>query len=228
MAAVTLLGTATFTTTSGTKTVTATPAVGDLIVIVSAHSANTSTALPTDNNNLGKYTLINTCVKNTSADTLKMFVRNDLIRSASSTVFTIAPGTSTGGGLAVMKITGMSRCGITAAVLQSAIQSNQALGGTPAPVFGASPLTANPIIAAVFNATNPAGVTPRSAVAYTGRVDAGYITTTHGLRVASVDSGDTTATNTWGGTSATAFCSLSVELDTSATPVKKLSAMGVG
>jgi hypothetical protein len=37
MAAVTLLGSATFDTSSGTKQVTATPAVDDLIVIITAH-----------------------------------------------------------------------------------------------------------------------------------------------------------------------------------------------
>jgi len=44
---VSLLGTPTFSTTSGTKTVTATPVVGDLVVIITAHSGNTSAAAPT-------------------------------------------------------------------------------------------------------------------------------------------------------------------------------------
>ena len=95
MAAVTLLGTATWNTTSGTKTVTATPAVGDLIVIVTANSGSTGTGFaPTDNNSSGTYTLVNTSVKATSADTMQMWVRNALITSATSTVFTQAPGTT--------------------------------------------------------------------------------------------------------------------------------------
>lgn len=54
MAAATLLGTATFTTASGSKTVTATPAVGDLIIIVCAHTGNTVVGIaPTDNNSDG-------------------------------------------------------------------------------------------------------------------------------------------------------------------------------
>lgn len=209
MAAVTLLGTATFNTTSGTKTVTATPAVGDLIVIVTAHSGNTSTAAPTDNNSSGTYTLVNTAVKATSADTMKVWVRNSLITSATSTVFTHAPGTSTGGGLAVLKITGMSLSG-SSAIVRSGIQSNAA-SGTPAPALGATPGALNPIITAVFNATSPANVTARTG--YTRIVNLGYSTPTTGLAVAHDDAGETSGTITWGGTSASAFASVAVEIN---------------
>ena len=76
MATVTLLGTATFNTTSGTKTVTATPAVNDLIVIVTANTGSTTTtAAPTDNNSSGTYTVVNTAVKATSADTMQKIGR---------------------------------------------------------------------------------------------------------------------------------------------------------
>ena len=214
MAAVTLLGTATFTTASGTKTVTATPAVGDLIVIVVAHSGSTSSVAPTDNNSSGTYTLINSAVKATSADTMRVYVRNSLIASAASTVFTHAPGTTSGGGLAVLKITGMTRVG-SAAVRGSGIQSNQAAATTPAPVLSLTPLTVNAIITAVFNATSPANTTVPSG--YTSLMNLGYSTPTTGLRVASDDSGITNATVTWGGTSATIFASLALELDTSTT-----------
>lgn len=213
-ATVSLLGSATFNTTSGTKTVTATPAVGDLIVIVTAHSGNTSTAAPTDNNSSGTYTLVNTAVKATSADTMKMWVRNSLITSATSTVFTHAPGTSTGGGLAVLKITGMDKTGATA-VVSSGKQDNQAAGGTPAPALGATPSATNPIITAVFNATSPANVTARTN--YTRTVNLGYSTPTTGLAVADDDAGETSATITWGGTSGSAFASIAAELDSRVT-----------
>lgn len=224
MAAVTLLGTATFNTTSGTKSVTATPAINDLIIIITAHSGNTSTAAPTDNQG-GTYSLINSAVKATSADTMRAWVRNDFIRAASSTVFTHAPGTTTGGGLAVLKVTGMLRCGITSAILQSAIQSNQA-AATPAPVFASAALTANACIGAAFSATNPATLTPRTS--WTERVDAGYSTPTSGLHVMSRDSGETGTTQTWGSAAATAFCSLVIELDTLTTPIKRFGTVGVG
>ena len=113
MAAVTVLGT-TFNTTSGTHTVTATPAVGDQIVIVSASTGNVSAATPTDNQG-GTYTTIVTAVRSASADTMMIHVRNQLIQAASSTIFTHAPGASTGGGLCVLKATGMSRIGVAAA-----------------------------------------------------------------------------------------------------------------
>jgi hypothetical protein len=207
--AVTLLGSATFSTASGTKTVTATPAVGDLIVIITAHTGNLSTASPTDDNSSGTYTRITGARKASSADAVQVFVRDALIGSAVSTVFTHAPGTSSGGGLAVLKVTGMTATG-AAAVIQSAIQENQASGGTPAPVFGAAPSAANAIIGAVFNATSPATMTPRTN--FTERADVGYSSPTTGLEVMSRDSGETATTQTWGSASGSAFSSLVIEL----------------
>lgn len=216
-ATVSILGTATFNTTSGTKTVTATPAVGDLIVIVTANSGSTTTtAAPTDNNSggAGTYTLINTAVKATSADTMQVWVRTALITSATSTVFTQAPGTTTGGGLVVLDVQGMGKVG-SAAVVRSGIQSNQAAGGTPAPNLGAVPSITNAIIGAVFNATNPATMTPRSG--YSEIADVGYNTPATGLEVMADNSGETSATITWGSTSASAFASIALELDTRVT-----------
>lgn len=212
---VSLLGTPTFTTASGTKTVTATPAVGDLVVIITAHTGNTSTAAPTDNNagGGGTYTIVNTAVKATSADTMKVWVRDNLITSATSTVFTHAPGTSTGGGLVVIDCQGGDKAG-SSAIVQSAIQSNAA-AGTPAPVFGATPDSANAIIGAVFNARNPAALTPRTN--YTELYDSGYNTPATGLEVMADNSGETSATITWGGSAGTVFASVVVELEASIT-----------
>jgi len=222
MAAVTLLGTATFDTNSGTKTVTATPAVNDLIVIVTAHTGNTSAATPTDDQS-GTYVEITSAVKAFSADTMRVFIRSALISSAVSTVFTHAPGTSDGGGLAVLKVTGMSRVGASAAK-QSAKQDNQTATGTPAPVFASACLTGNAVIGAVFNASNPAGLTPPTS--YTERVDTGYSTPGAGLECVSRDSGETGTTITWGSTSATAFGSLVVELDTSSSSFSQAPGIG--
>lgn len=212
---VSLLGTPTFNTTSGTKTVTATPVVGDLIIIITAHSGNTSTAAPTDNNagGGGTYTLINSAVKATSADTMRVWVRNNLITSATSTVFTHAPGTTTGGGLVVIDCQGGDKAG-SSAIVQSAIQSNQA-AGTPAPVFGAAVNAQNAVIGAVFNASNPAALTPRTN--FTELYDSGYNTPTTGLEVMSDNSGETGTTMTWGSASASAYCSIVVELESSVT-----------
>jgi len=213
---VSLLGTPTFTTASGTKTVTAVPAVGDLVVIITAHTGNTSTAAPTDNNagGGGTYTIVNTAVKATSADTMKVWVRDNLISSATSTVFTHAPGTSTGGGLVVVDAQGMDKAG-SSAIVQSAIQSNQAASGTPAPVFGSAVNTQNAVIGAVFNASNPAALTPRAN--FGELFDSGYNNPATGLEVISRNSGETGTTMTWGGTSASAFASIVVELEASIT-----------
>lgn len=212
MAVLTLLGSTTFSTSSGTKTVTATPAVDDLIVIVCAHTGNTSAAAPTDNNSdgLGTYTLVGTQQsKNSSADTLGIWVRDALIGSASSTVFTHAPGSTTGGGLAVHKITGMSRAG-SSAVKQSAGQSNQAASGTPTLSFGANLTAGNVFLGAVFNASNPAGMTPPTGC--TERTDVGYNSPASGLETTSRDSVVAVSSVPWGNTSS-AFCSAGVELD---------------
>jgi hypothetical protein len=210
--AVTLLGTATFTTATGTKTVVATPAVGDLIVIVTGHSGNTSAATPTDDNSSGAYTRITSALAQAGVDTLGIHIRTALIGAAVSTTFTHAPGTSTGGGLAVFKVTGMQKTGASAA-RASAKQDNQAAGGTPTPVLAQAALTTNALIAAVLNATSPATLTPRASPAWTERTDVGYSTPTTGLEAMSINSGETGTSIAWGGTSASAFGSLVVELD---------------
>jgi hypothetical protein len=207
--AVTLLGSATFTTASGTKTVVATPAVGDLIVIVTAHSGNVADTTPTDDNSSGAYTRIDGALKAASVDKLNIFIRNTLIGAASSTTFTHAPGASTGGGMAVFKVTGMQKTG-AAAAKRTAKQENQA-SGTPAPVFGAAPLTTNAVIGAVFNGANAATMTPRAN--FTELCDVGYNTPASGLETMSRDSGETATTQTWGSSSATAFSAIVLELD---------------
>lgn len=211
MASVALLGTATFNTSTGTKTVVATPAVGDLIVIVTAHTGNTSTATPTDNNpgGTGAYTTIVNSKKATNADTMMIHIRTALITNAGSTTFTHAPGSSSGGGLAVFAVKGMTKVG-AAAARSNGKQENQAASGTPAPVLSNTPLVTNAIISAVFNSTTPAVV---QRTGYTEPVDATYNTPTTGLEVMIRDYDETTATLTYGGTSATAFCSAAIELD---------------
>lgn len=222
-AAVTKLGTETFNTTSGTHTVVATPAVNDLIIIIVANTGSTASVAPTDNNadGNGTYTKITSALKATSADLMEVYVRNSRIGNASSTTFTHAPGTTTGGGLVVLKVTGMPAGGISQ-IRQYASQANQA-AGTPAPIFSNAVLTSNPVIAALFNASNPATMTPRSSPAYTERADVGYSTPTTGLEVMTIDSGETASTITWGGSSASAFCSLAIEIAYNTAPTVVLN-----
>ena len=104
-------------TTAGVKTVTATPALNDLIVIICTNTGRTTaqTGTLTDNNSdgLGTYTLIGSAAKASSADATWVYIRNALIGSATSTVFTFTPLASadTGGRLTVYRVSGMSKVG---------------------------------------------------------------------------------------------------------------------
>jgi hypothetical protein len=214
---VVLLG-QTFDTNTGTHTVTATPQPNDLIVIVTAATGNTADTTPTDNNTHGGvYTQIVNPLKNVSADKMAAYVRTEFIQYKVSTVFTHAPGTTTGGGLAVYAVRGMAKVG-SGAIKQSAVQANHASGAAPAPTFGAVALTTNPVISAVFNDTNPPALTAKSG--YTRDVDTGYITPTTGIDAMHTNSGETGTAITWGSSSATEFCSLAIELDTSITLIE--------
>lgn len=225
MASVALLGSA-FTTAAGDKTVTAAPTIGDLIVIVCANSGRTTAQDPTvtDNNpgGGGTYTQVQENTKNTSADTLWIYVRNDLIKSVTSTVFTFSPlaAGDTGGGLIVLRVAGMWRAGLSAK-RKSGGQDNQA-AGTPGPSWtgGGAATGLNPLVGAVFNGTNPAGMT-KPASFDTEQFDNGYTTPPSGLEVVSDNTGNTDSTVTWGSASASAFCSAILELDATFESVRR-------
>lgn len=218
MAIVTLLG-STFNTTSGTHTVTATPAVGDMIIIIGVHTGSVSGNTPTDNNSSGAYTQIQAAGNNANADRLIGFRRNSFITSAVSTIFTLAPGTTTGGGLAVFSISGVDKTvAANFAVRSFGIQDSQA-AGTPAPVLSNTPFISNPIIAAIVNNTSPATMTVRTG--YTEVVDVGYSTPTTGIHIMTRDAGETSATITWGSASATGFGSIAIEIQR--TPTKSVN-----
>lgn len=215
--AVALLGATTFNTTAGNKTVVATPTLGDMIVIVAAATGPTGATVSVSDNNSdghGTYEVIVSSVKNASADPMIAFVRSDPIRSATSTTFTSVQTSSTGGGLAVFRVTGATLCG-PVFIRQSGKQDNQAAGGTPADALGiGAALTGNALIAAVFNAAAAApGLTsPTGFAAAPGDVNANYSTPSAGLAITHANSGVTASTITWGSSSATAFCSLAFEM----------------
>jgi predicted outer membrane repeat protein len=176
VAAVIELGTDTFTTLAGAKFLDATPAVGDLVVIVIANSAATAGTAPTDNNadGLGTYTLAETCVNKSSVDYASVYIRNALIGSATSTRFTNNNASNNGGGLCVLKVTGMTKTGATAK-RQSAKQDNMS-AGTPAPVLSSAALTTNPVVGVVLNGTSPATMLSRCRIqhAHDGRPRHGF------------------------------------------------------
>lgn len=215
----------TFNTTAGivgvAKTASFTPAINDLPVLITAHTGNISTSAtpPTDDNadGLGTYSLAETRTKNTNSDVVCAWIRDARIGSATPTIAGHAPGVTTGGGLSALKVTGMSRAGAVLALRAQGNNSGLAAAASSV-VLNAAALTGNYVIGAVFNFTNPAGITPRSSPAYAELADIGYNTPATGLEIMSIDSGETSNTITWGAVGPSAWCAIAIELDTSAAP----------
>jgi hypothetical protein len=215
VAAITRLGSS-FTTTAGNKTVTATPAVGDLIVACVANSGRTTAQAPTitDDNSSGTYTQVIAATNASSADSHWVFVRDALIGSAVSTIFTMTQSGDTGGGFgSLLAISGMTKVG-SAAVRQS-LQANNQGTGTPSITLGAAILTTNPAIGFVM--TNQTGTTNTAPpTGWAEQDDAGYSTPSTGREVATIASGSTLTTVAWTAATTSAFSALVVELDASA------------
>jgi hypothetical protein len=189
-----------------------TPAVGDLLVAVGGLTGTTATDWILSDSQGGTWTKIRRQVKASSADFLEIWVRDQLIASATSTTLTFshASGNATGVYLRIWRVSGMARTGADAIRSQGG-EDNHASGSAPAPTLDQNALTDNPTLTAIFNATNTSGVTGPSG--WTVSTDTGYASPTTGARAAHRDSGFTGTTITWGSTSASNFCSLAVELD---------------
>lgn len=203
-------------TTAGNHTNTVTPELNSLVVVV-VHTSGIAggTTAVSDNNSdgLGTYTeVITPQTSGANTDRLSVWVRNALIGSATSTIFTATQASSNGGGMRVIRVTGMTKTG-SAAVRSSGVQGSQGTGTTPAPVLSLTPDSGNPIITAVRNSTNPAAIAQRTG--YTEAVDSGYNTPVSGIEVAYLASGETSDTLTHAGTSPSAFASFGIELDAS-------------
>mgnify|MGYP001167294179 CR=1 FL=1 len=192
-----------------------TPAVGDLLLVWVSAAATVAAGTLTGTGAGLTFTKVTSRVHAGSLSTAYLFIANALVTAASSqtVTFDCTGDAATGCVIQVASVSAMIRTG-TNAVLQSSGQDNQAAATTPAPVFGASCLTANPTLGLVYNETNPATMTPPTS--WTERDDTGHATPAKGAEYVSRDSGFTGTTITWGGTSASAFCSIGVELDTTA------------
>lgn len=124
----------------------------------------------------------------------------------------VSPTVATGCGLDQISVAGMDRLG-RAAVRQFAVLPQQAAAGVPAITFDKACLTGNPTITIIACSSNPPNVS--APVGWTLRRNTGYSPPTVGYEYASRDSGFTGTTITWGGTCATEFGIIGVELDTS-------------
>lgn len=196
-----------------------TPAVSDLLVVFVIASA-TDGANSVLSSSVGltfAKVLTATYGSGASAGVLQLFIATALIASATSqtVTWTDTVDPSSGTVITVYSVSGMTQTG-AAAARQTAQQNAQGAGTTPAPSFGASALTDNPTLGAVGNFSNPAALTPPTSWTEDASADTGYNTPTTGLESVFRDSGFTGTTITWGSTSATEFCDIIVELDTSA------------
>jgi hypothetical protein len=183
----------------------------DVLVTLVVASGTTIAATMTDNQG-GTWVLARQALFTTSADSIYLFVRNELAANVShTTTFDCTGDGATGCEMVNYRIALMTRTG-AAAVRQTAIQENQG-AATPAPVFAAAALTENPTIGVVGNNTNPAGLTPPTS--WTEGQDIGFATPAKGCETAHRNSGFTGTTITWGSSSASAFGAIIAEFDTS-------------
>jgi len=225
----------TWNTNAGNKTVTATPAVDDLIVVVHGIStwASGDNSVITDNNpgGAGTYERLGTATAPLSTGggtscALWISVRTALITSADSTVFTATNTGDTGGGLTVLRFSGMTRTGL-AAIRQFKGESSQT-ENPPTITFNVPLLTGNPVILAVMGEDNVASVTPPAG--FSEADDTGWNVPTTGIEVCWADSGNATSELAWSGGSLTDHNEGGIELDTSTalgTVIKDLIGAGI-
>jgi hypothetical protein len=214
MAAITHIRSAAPTTNATTYTDTAfTPSAGVLLIVAAVASGTVANADLTSSSGL-TFVRAATATMNSGADTIYLFVANDLTTGAEEQLTFDCTGDGATGAIRLTgQITGMTKTGSTA-VRQFKALSNQAAGGTPAITFDSACLTDNPTLGVLGNKSNPFGVTaPTSWNELNARA---YDTPTTGGHYVGRDSGFTGTTITWGSTSATAFGGLIVEFDVSA------------
>ena len=206
--------TPTWNTSGGSTTLTLTPALNDLLVVIAGSSglAGGTTAV-TDNNSSGTYTQVD--VDRTGFSTtgvLTAWVRTALIGSAVSTIVTAAQVGSSGGGLMVIRVAGMGPNLLGANAVRSSGGQSTVASGTPAPQLSLIPLALNPIITAVGSGTNGGGTAVRTG--YTDIAISGYNTPATGLDICYRESGENTDIITWGGAAPSQFASIAIELNT--------------
>ena len=205
-----------FNTTAGNKTTGSfTPAAGDLLVAI-VGIATLDTAPTMSDSQSGAWTLVDTFRSQATTGGLRMYVRNTSAPNTSMTVTMTSTGDA-GGGLAVLSVTDVSVFG-AGAVRSSGGQADVA-SATPAPVLNQTPRSTNAIITAVMDNTNgSANGSPRTSPVYTEHYDQGFTTPPTGIAVHSVNSGETSATITYGGSTPSTFASIAIEINS---PVPK-------
>jgi hypothetical protein len=144
-----------------------------------------------------------------------VFVRDLMTPSSASATLTYsAVGDDyTGVRLTAFRMTGMTLTG-PAAIRQSGVQNDRGAASTPSPAFDSGVcLTTNPVLGAVVNSTNPVGITEPSG--WTEALDASS-SLPLGCEIATMNSGFTGSTVTWGNTSPSPYATIVVEFDATA------------
>lgn len=201
-----------WSTTAGNKTTAAfVPAVNDLLVVASLHSAQDGASTITDSLS-GTYTNVGTLPSYSTAQagTIGFYLRDTGVSGASMTVTSAPAGTSTGGGLAVLSVAGSSGYG-SGAYVKEAVQADQA-AGTPAPVFGSAPASTNCLIGVVCTNTNGSANCTEPAGWAVEDYDQGYNTPASGIHVCHIDSGFTSTTVTYGAATPSQFGAHVIEI----------------
>ncbi len=188
-----------------------TPVAGDLWIVLAIETGAGAFATPTltDNNGGGTYTLIDAATI-AGVGYVTAWVRTTLILNTTSTTITYTSASTppeTAIEFVVVPVSGAGVAGITA-IRQFA--HNNGAAGVATVTFGAAPLTANMLIAAIGNTTNPLALT--APASFTARQQVGNAQPV-GLEVATVNNGVTATAITWATNPVTAWAGIAIELD---------------
>ena len=209
-----------FNTTAGSHNAMTTPAIGDTIIVLGGYTGGTAASGSyTDNQAGGTYTKLASSVKNASADTWELFVRDNLITTTTSHIVTQAdpPGADTGGGSGALRCSGFL-VGGAATLVQFKVLSNQTVSGVPTVTFDAACSSTSFIVATVFHSVNST-TTFTAPSGMTERTESGYSSPLTSMEICTQDSGFTGTAVTWAAGSATQpWCALIAEFTAGTAP----------
>ena len=195
------------TSGTGDRAITFTPAVGDLLFLYISLSGNTQVAPTCSDTGGGTWTLVHQALWSLSLNNFAVFVRDQLVTSATEIIATVDTDTNDAGAIGVIAIAGMLVAG-AAAIRSSGVQANQLITTTPAPVLNQNALTGDLTIAAV--ASGDTTTTPPGS--WTERIETSQATPTTALEVCTRNSNFTGTTITFGATCGSVYASSAIEL----------------
>jgi hypothetical protein len=204
-----------WTTTAGVKVTAAfTPAANDLLIAITGHSfaLGTDPADTITDSQSGTWDLVGTYRSFSTAvgGGLRIWARQTAVTASSMTVTSTPGGTSTGGGLAVLSVSGSSGYG-SGAIRAQAGQADTA-AGTPSIVMPQAVLTTSSLIGAVMTNTNGSANCAIPSGWAVEDYDQGYSTPAVGIEVCHRDTGETRTTIPFGAATPSQFGALIIEI----------------